>query len=265
MSSLFPRLLLGMFLWVNVVAQGEDKGPYIRFEMKLRDKTPEGDQVITAPRVMVGPGVEATVQVTDGAGVGIEFGAMPTITDDGKISFLGDFSVATHKGGKLFRGGQAKKGAPSKPGQVAPLSNQPQAKTAVEKPEVPANLDFPKNYRMHGFAKLPGRVPRINLENTSTGSKFWIELGEVVGGIRFASVDYAHERPVAILAQGDEFARVSLDDPVLQPYEPPVELKVVEFRYEDILEPGKSYFFNAGTNHLGQPRELEIVAEIVKQ
>jgi len=259
-------VLLAVMLLASVgMALGQGKGdgekPNIFLEFKIVEVLPDdGENRLSSPRVTTKPGMEAMISISDAVDY-FQFKVKPDWKDgriavecayeDGRIKLSKEAAAAIQNGGAQLA-----------PGPPLVVGSRPrkstQDRTFPRKPR--GNRPFPRNLHMTGFARIPGKPPRISLRDLNDGVEFWIHLGRQQRDIRFISVDYAQKDPVALLQYGRQYAEVRLSSPVLKPVDAPLKTVLKKFSFVDILSPGETIVFDLGTSRNGHPQRLEMKA-----
>ena len=193
--------LLLVFIW-------KDAGGNSKPQIELSSRFLDGDDVLSAPRVVTPLGQEATISVGQEASIGqktkkekvfrgVTLSVTPTISD-GKIllegfAFVGEGKFAGEDGIKS----QAKNA----------LANLKKLQSKSDKDvKLPA---FAEQVEMRGMFRLKGKPPRISLKYRD-GASFWIELGQTRNGVKLVRVDLSDVAPHAILEKDGLFARIDL-------------------------------------------------------
>lgn len=241
--------------------------------------------ILSAPRVTTSAGNGALVQVTDDTGAGVSLAVEPSL-QSGMIVFQGEFQLREHATlESLTRPPGPRITIPETAPEIEmpdgtrlklpPSEPAPDATTApadLAAPEAPG--EFPANLRIRGYIALPAKPARINLEDLATGSKQWLAVGETFGELVFESVDLSLGRPVAILRQGEQTARVALDAPVLAPMKvagagaasrPPLKPGDMVTNVTSVvhaIKPGERVLVPAGYSQSGYPVVLILSGDI---
>lgn len=256
-----PLLVASLCASVSaVVAQTKETGDELNIllEFKTVEILPDGtENRLLSPRVTTKPGMEAMISVSDAVDY-FQFKVKPDWQDgkiavecayeDGRINLDKDTAADFQRGGARL--------APGPPLVVPRPRKTTQDRTFPQKRR--GNRPFPKNLHMTGFARIPGKPPRVALRDLNDGVEFWIHLGKQQRDIRFISVDYAQRDPVALLQYGRQFAEVRLSSPVLKPVEMPLKTVLKKFSFSDVIVPGETVVFDIGTSQNGHPQRLQM-------
>ena len=193
--------LLLVFIW-------KDAGGNSKPQIELSSRFLDGDDVLSAPRVVTPLGQEATISVGQEASIGqktkkekvfrgVTLSVTPTISD-GKILLEGFAFVGE---GKL----EGEDGIKSQANNA--LANLKKLQSKSDKDvKLPA---FAEQVEMRGMFRLKGKPPRISLKYRD-GASFWIELGQTRNGVKLVRVDLSDVAPHAILEKDGLFARIDL-------------------------------------------------------
>ena len=199
---------LSRLIFFTVLSSSLTNAENIKPQVQISARFHDGDDVLSAPRVITLSGQEATISIgqevyANQKGIkeevfsGITFSVTPTISE-GKIllegyAFAGEGKLEGEDGIKS----QAKNA-------LADLKNGSGDDQRQEK--LPA---FADQVQMRGMFRMKGKPPRISLK-LRNGASFWIELGQTRSGIKLAQVDLNDAEPHAILEKDGRFARIDL-------------------------------------------------------
>lgn len=240
--------------------------PNIALEFETFELLPNGEEDrLSSPRLTTRPGMEAMISVA-GANEYFEFKAKPDWMD-GKILIESGYEA-----GRVQPGASSQPdGKTFKPKNIKPRPASPSDKPAgsqpapLKKARHKTDRPFPDNLHMKGFAKLPGKPPRIVLLDLNHDDEFWIHLGKTVRDIRFVSVDYARAEPEALLERKGQFAKVTISSPIVKRVQPPERIAERQFTSIDLIKPGETLVFDLGLGRNGHPQQLRMTAKAVEE
>lgn len=253
-------VLAGTLFAAAALAAAEPPHIFIRFETV--ELLPDGkENRLSAPRVTTKSGREAMISI-EGLNDYVEFKAKPDWRA-GKILIESGCEVGRIQPGKSSQpNAPTSRPTPVKPGPAPRLSESVDNPTSPPKKARPkTDRLFPDNLHMKGFAKLPGKPPRIVLLELNHDDEFWIRLGQTVRDIRFVSVDYARSEPEAILENKGQFAKVTISSPIVKRTKPPRRIADQQFTSIDLVTPGEMLAFDLGLSRNGHPQQLRMTAK----
>lgn len=242
-------------------AHAADDPPNIVIKFETFETLPDGkENRLSAPSVITKPGLEATIGVSDSADY-FEFKARPD-WKDGRILFESVYEMGRIQPDKLpsLPHGNATPKTTRGPAPPRPDTAAGDSK-ATEKTAAEPSRPFPDNLHMKGFAKLPGKPPRIVLLDLNRDEEFWIHLGRTVRDIRFVSVDFSRSDPRALLEHKGQFAEVKISSPKIERIETPKRVADKQFTFTDLVKPGETLIFDIGLSKNGHPQQLRLTAQ----
>ena len=199
---------LSRLIFFTVLSSSLTNAENIKQQVEISARFFDGDDRLSAPRVITPLGQEATVSVGQEGLIGqktkneevlsgIILSVTPTVSD-GKILLEGFVFVGE---GKL----EGEDGIKSQAKEA--LANLNQGLSEGRKKEKPPV--FADQVEMRGMFRVTGKPPRISLQ-LKDGASFWIELGQTRSGIKLYHVDLNDAEPHAILEKDGRFARIDL-------------------------------------------------------
>ena len=199
---------LSRLILFTVLSSSLSNAENIKQQVEISARFFDGDDRLSAPRVITPLGQEATISVgreafIDQEGIkeevfsGITFSVTPTISE-GKILLEGFAFVGE---GKLVGEDGIKSQAKNALADLKKVSGDDQRQE-----KQPA---FADQLEMRGMFRMKGKPPRISLQ-LKDGASFWIELGQTRGGIKLVYVDLSDAESHAILEKDGRFARIDL-------------------------------------------------------
>ena len=236
-------LFFSVFLLLGQVEGAENPKPQVQISSRFID----GDNVLSAPRVLTTVGQEAVIQVAQEVGDhldGVVLSVTPRVSN-GKV-FLEGFAFAGK--GKL----EGEDGIKSQAKNA--LANLKKGFGDDKRQEKqPA---FADQLEMRGMFRVKGKPPRISLK-LRNGASFWIELGQTRSALKLVYVYLNDAESHAILEKDGRFARIDLKTEKVSDIDSLIPLKGGGSVFLKEFIPGKS------TNlSLAKPNGQKILVEL---
>ena len=237
LPAILLKLFFSVFLLLGQVEGAENPKPQVQISSRFID----GDNVLSAPRVLTTVGQEAVIQVAQEVGDSLD-GVVLSVTPrvvDGKV-FLEGFAFA----------GKGKLGGPE--------GIQARAKRALE--SLKKKGTEMEKIEMRGLFSIGGQ-PRVSL-SVEGGSAFFLQPGQTRRGLKLLRVE-GDKDPSAILETKSRQIRVYLNATKRSELVPMVSMKGGGGVFLHEMVPGKKWIFPL-LREDGTSYKVELNAQVVQ-